>query len=387
MNISQILNEEFDKFIDEIVVTGSSIQTYPFEKDPSNDGRYFINVDDDVKNIHVIYQVTFSKTGSQEENAYEIAFKLKNGDYNDINGFGIQFRILATISKIVKELMSVYNPNILRFQPVKAEGERGNRRLSLYMQYVKGGAGEDFDAFVIGDNYKVSVEKRNPSFPLEGEYVDQETIQDVVTQLTVYEGYYETDVVRTDPDYARFSMSSYGDCRINTPHDTKSMISIRKFIDIMFNTPLVRYVQGSKEPNPIYTTPQPAQPSQTGSPDAPIQRITRQQTSGGVMAGTFAHFLQTQIYGNPAYEILDPYFETMKSLNDFEELKQRAKLALNNARTTADRDRLLGIADAVDSMKNLYRQYSAGYGRNNPVNEILNEIEAEVYNLLKESTN
>lgn len=55
----------------------------------------------------------------------------------------------------------------------------------------------------------------------------------------------------------------------------------------------------------------------------------------------------------------------MKSLNDFEELKERAKLALNNARTTADRDRLLGIVDAVDSMKNLYRQYSSGYGRDN----------------------
>lgn len=77
----------------------------------------------------------------------------------------------------------------------------------------------------------------------------------------------------------------------------------------------------------------------------------------------------------------------MKSLNDFEELKERAKLALNNARTTADRDRLLGIVDAVDSMKNLYRQYSSGYGRDNPVNEILNEIETEVNNLLRESAN
>jgi len=383
MNIKLVVNEEFDKFVDEIITTNSSIQTYPYEKDPNSEGRYFINVDDDIKNVHVIYQVSFSRTGTEEENAYEIAFKLKNGDYNDINGFGIQFRILATISKIVKDLMSVYNPNILRFQPIKAEGEKGNRRLNLYMQYVKGGAGEDFDAFIIGNNYKVSVEKRHPSFPLEGEYVDQETIQDIVTQLTVYNGYYETDVVKTDPDYARFSMSDYGDCRINTPNNTKSMISIRKFVDIMFNTPLVRYVQGSKEPNPIYTTPQPAQVA--GSPDAPIQRVSRQQSGDGVMAGTFAHFLQSQVYGNPAYDILDPYFETMKSLNDFEELKQKAKFALNNARTTIDRERLLGIIDAVDSMKNLYRQYSGGYGRNNPVNEILNELEENLKELLNEN--
>ena len=76
---------------------------------------------------------------------------------------GVQFRLLATITKIVKEQVAIYDPNILTFQPVKESGESGNRRLSLYMNYVKGGAGEDFDAFILGNKQKVNVEKRNPS--------------------------------------------------------------------------------------------------------------------------------------------------------------------------------------------------------------------------------
>lgn len=376
MNIKDVINEELDGFISEILTTGTGIKTYDYTEE--SEGRFHVHIAEPATAnraaIDSTFLVSFGSTGKEEERAYSIAFKPLHGNYSDKTGFGVQFRLLATISKIVKELIPRYNPNILTFQPVKEEGERGNRRLNLYMQYVKGGAGEDFDAFVIGDNYIVNVEKRHPSFPLKGDYVDQETIQDIVTQLSLYGGYYVTDLSQDDPDYAKFTISSYGEGRITRSgrgsNEGVSTHSMRKLVDEIFTTEFVKYVHGSREPKPVMrpTTPQ-------AGGEVPIQRVSRSQTQGTAMAGSFGHFLQTQIYGNPEFEILDPYFETMKSFSDFQQLKERANLAQHNARTAADRERLQGIADAVDSMKELYGQYTNSYGRgSNPINETLDEL-------------
>jgi len=380
MNINDIINEESQYVIDEILTGADSrIKTYPYREE--SQGNFIIDVDDDQKDIHVKYQVTFSLVGNANEKVYSIAFKLKGGEYSDMTGFGIQFRILATISKIVKEQVAIYDPNVLTFQPVKASGEKGNRRMSLYLQYVKGGAGEDFDAFIIGNKEKVNVEKRNPSFPIVNGYQDVETIQDIVTQVTYYGGHYQTDLHSSDPDFEKFSSSQWGGFFKQGSREGSYELtnSARRFVDWMFSYDDLVYVQGNNEPNP-YDVPNEPTTRQTGV-DAPIQRVGG-DTSHTVtaMMGTFEHFLQSEIYGNPEFEILEPFYETVKTLNDFSELRSRANTNLSVVRSSAQAERLREIIEAIDNLKRKYGEYSQRYGMNE--NEILNEVEKNLLDLI-----
>jgi hypothetical protein len=247
----------------------------------------------------------------------------------------------------------------------------------LYMQYVRGGAGTDWDAFIIGDNYKVNVEKRNPSFPIVNGYQDQETIQEIVTQCSVYKGYFEADEVsRNSDDYQKFSMTTYGDFRIDSKNnDVKGTLSARRFVDMIFSNPFVKYVEGTGEAHPL---PRPA--TTTPSGEVPIEPVRRSGQQTQAMMGTFPHFLQTQVYGNPDYTILDPYFDTVKELGDFEALADRASIAASRARNAADVERLNGIVAAVTALKTHYSQYRRQYGVNESLN-VLNEIEKSLLEL------
>lgn len=378
MNIKDIIYEETQHAIKEIVTGADSrIPTYNYHQ--ASEGRFVIDVDEPQKNIHTKFDVTFSPEGNPEEKAYSIAFKQQGGDYSQKTGFGVQFRILATITKIVKEQVAIRDPNVLTFQPVKEAGESGNRRMSLYMQYVKGGAGEDFDSFIIGNKQKVNVEKRNPSFPIENGYQDPEIIQDIITQLSVYGGHYQTDLYPNDPDFEKFSMTPWGAMYMESNRNgRKGTVSARRFVDWMFSVPDLLYVQGAHEPEPYEV---PAEPTQRG--EVPIQRVSGAGHTATAMVGTFQHFLQTSVYGNPEYEILEPFFETIKSMGDFSELRSRANHGLSAARSNADVERLREIIRAIDLLKQNYNDYASRYGTS-PMdeNQILNEVEKNLLDLL-----
>jgi len=380
MNINDIINEETEKLVKEIATGADSrIPTYQYHK--ASEGRFVIDVNEPQKNIRANFDVTFSPEGNREEKAYSIAFKESGGNYSEKTGMGVQFRLLATITKIVKEQVAIYDPNILTFQPVKESGESGNRRLSLYMNYVKGGAGEDFDAFILGNKQKVNVEKRNPSFEIKNGYQEPQIIQDIITQLSVYNGYYQTDLYPDDPDYEKFGISSWGGMYMQSKKEgTVSTMSARRLVDWMFSIPDLVYIQGSNEPEPYEVPREPRR--DTGTVDAPIQRVTQPQEPTA-MIGTFQYFLQSEIYGNPEYEILEPFFETVKSYNDFLELRSRAQAGLNVARTTSDSERLREIINAIDNLKRNYNEYADRYGSNVNEDEILNEVELKLLELLK----
>jgi hypothetical protein len=381
MNIQDIINEETQHLMREIVTGGDSrIPTYSYQQ--ASEGRFVIDVDEPQKNIRANFDVSFSPEGNRDEKAYSIAFKPSGGNYSDKTGMGVQFRLLATITKIIKEQVAVHNPNILTFQPVKEHNESGNRRLSLYMQYVKGGAGEDFDAFIIGGDRKVNVEKRNPSFPIENGYQDPETIQDILTQLSVYGGYYQTDLYPNDPDYEKFSMTSWGGFHAESNRNgRRGTVSARRFVDWMFSAEDLSYVQGQHEPEPYQV---PREPTTTGV-DAPIQRVGGDSHTATAMVGTFQYFLQTQVYGNPEYEILEPFFETVKSIGDFNELRSRASHGLSAARSSADTERLTEIIRAIDQLKREHQDYAERYGTSAvDENQILNEVEEYLLELLSE---
>ncbi len=383
MDIVQVINEEFDNFMNEIEVT-ERIPTYPFEA--ITDDRYRVHVKEPDKNIDVNYMVAIGRSSS-EENAYGLSFKVEGGDYYDVKNFGVQFRLLATISKVVKDFMSKHDVDVLRFQPVKKTGSqlKGGRsdhqRMMLYMNYVKAGAGNEYDAFIIGDNQIVNVESRNPkSYTLQTPDTDAETIQDIVTQLSKYEGKYVTDLPPYDPDSAEFGMSSWGDFYVKyADGEYKKFQSARKFVDELINTPLVKYKRGAKDPSP--RVPVTARLGGQAAPDvrdAPIQPVVRRAPSEAPI-GSFPHFMQTEIYGNRAYDVLNPYFESVKTLNDFQLLRERTRHAMQTARTSEDRDRLSNISNAIDSLLHLYDQYNRRHQNPTPRMEesldILNEIE------------
>jgi len=380
MNIKDIITEETQLALKEIVTGADSrIPTYNYQQ--ASEGRFTIDVEEPQKGISTKFDVTFSPEGNTEEKAFSIAFKQQGNDYSQKTGFGVQFRILATITKIVKEQVAIHDPNILTFQPVKEGGEKGNRRMSLYMQYVKGGAGEDFDSFIIGDKVKVNVEKHNPSFEIVNGYQEPETIQDIITQLSVYGGHYQTDLYPTDPDFQKFGMSTWGGMYIESQNQrTRSTGSARRFVDWMFSIPDLTYVQGANEAEP-YQEPT-AEPTPRGV-DAPIQRVSGTDTATA-MVGTFQYFLQTEIYGNPDFDILEPFFETIKSIGDFNELRSRASHGLSAARSSTDSERLTEIIAAIDNLKQKYNDYSTRYGTSGvDENQILNEVEKNLLDLIQ----
>jgi hypothetical protein len=396
MNVHDIINEEFDKFLNEI--EPSQLKTFPFEKISSNNEgtQYKIKIEIPEKQINTAMIVYLSQF-SNEYKGYGISFKESGGNYSDKTGFGIQFSLLSTISKIVTEFVGENNPNILSFQPVQKESDRSNpnkktspyQRLLLYLRFIKTGAGQDFDAFVLGNNYKVSVEKKNPSFPIENGYQDQETIQDILTQLSVYMGYYEADVPKTDRDYMKFTMTDFGGMNISTPNGYTSVVSVRKFVDEMISVPNLTYVYGTKEPVEIspeereQQLQRQRQQGQQPQGQRAVQPVRRDSQATNANIGSFMHFLQNHIYGQPEFEPLDPYFETTKNMNDFTELRNRANNSLSNARTDNDRQRLLGIVDAVDRLDNTYQRYQTQYGVNDMSENILTEVEENLMELFK----
>lgn len=389
MDINEILNEETQHVIDEHIQslveevrTGvSTVPTYPYTK--QSEGVYIIRIDDDEKDIHTNFEVTFGQEGNRDEKIYSISFKEEGGSYAGKTGMGIQFRILSTITKIITELVNIYQPNVLTFTPVKEEGKQVNRRLMLYMRYVKAGAGEDFDSFIFGNQVKVNVEKRTPSFPIENGYQEPEMIQDIVTELSLYNGHYETgDVPRNDPNFMIFQMQSFGGMQVRGA-ENKSTGSARRFVDWMLDEADLKYVQGSREAQPyqVPTQQQPQAAQQPSVSQAPIQRVSRVEPDAGI--GSFMHFMQTEIYGMPQYDALEAYYETAKSIEDWSELKDRARQSVMGlgSNDTANRDRLQDIIRAIDMLESGYGVYRDRYGEE--VHEVLNEVEDALNDLLK----
>jgi len=378
MNIIDIINNEAEELLLEIVTTGDSIQTFEYYKE--TDGLYVVKVVVPEKNINTEFTVSFQPVGQTEERAVNLAFKERGGSYNAQTGFGVQFRTLATVTKIVKDAVTENNINIIQFQPVSSSGDRnGNRRMKLYLQYVKGGAGEDFDVFLFGGDHSASVEKRNPSFGIENGYVEPQQIQDIITQLTVYKGHYETDhLYERDPEFVKFGIRSNDTMIMQNSGGNKTTRSARRFIDWMLSEPDINYVQGYAEPERV-DVPQRQRGQSQSQRDyqAPVQRITQPQQPEGEI-GTFLHFLNTEVYGMPAYEILNPYFERIKDLDGFEELRNMANISISRANNTADLPRLQGIVEAIEKLRNSFSDYQ----QRHDVNETLNEIEANIKDLL-----
>lgn len=390
MNILEIINEEFSGFLNE--VTPRNVHAYPYTK--IRDTKYVIRIDDDEKDVHTNYEVVFSPSGNADEKVVGLSFDEQGGSYV-INDFGIQFRILATVTKIVNDMVRDTNPDIITFSPLKqgrkinpktgrVKNVNPNQRLQLYMNYVKEGAGEDFDAFIIGDADRVQIERKNPSFGIENGYVDPESVQDVVTQLSKYKGYYESgDVSPNDPNYIKFDanhgtlMMSKGGQRVKTTR------SIRRFVDWMMGYPELNYVPGHADPDRDAYTPSQQQQRSDEPVDRPVRRVgsTPERPSGQAMIGSFEYFLQNNVYGIDRYAALNDYYEGFKTLYDFKDLRSRAEDTIASGIQPQEHARLQEVIDAINMLEREFQDFAREHGTE--VNETLNEIEASLKELMK----
>lgn len=395
-NIDDIINEEFDALVAELAeASGGGVGIEPFNyRKTSEDGmRWEVDVvvperkDRDGNTTpekQVVFEVTFGNAKRNGETIVSIAFAQKGGSHSTKTGFGVQFKLLATITQIVKEVAGQYNPDIFRFSPVKetdVDPSKGNRRMMLYLRYVESGAGEDYDGFILGDDLSVSVEKKDPSFPISNGYQPKEEIQEVLTQLSKYQGSYESVLPRNDPDYVEYRMSDYGEMYELSSEGRKTTYSARRFYDWMLDDPTIRYVDGAKDPNRSAEPANYSRPAAatTNEPvDAPIQRINDPMARhGNAEAGTFEHFMQNEVYGNPRYEALEPFYNNIKDMATFEALKASSERELWNA-PEGERPRLQGIIDAINKLKQAHDRYN----RSNTVNETLNNIVDNLNELL-----
>jgi hypothetical protein len=89
--------------------------------------------------------------------------------------------------------------------------------------------------------------------------------------------------------------------------------------------------------------------------------------------------METEIYGQPQYDVLEAYYETAKTLESWSELQDMARQSMMplSPNDTANRDRLQSIITAVDMLLARYREYRE------ETNEILNEVEDVLNELLK----
>lgn len=388
MDISEIINEETQHVIEqhihslaEEVRTGrSTVPTYPYTE--RSEGRYVIRIDDEDRDIHTNFEVGFGRQGDTDERVYSIAFNQEGRSHSNKTGMGIQFRILSTITKIVTELVARYDPNVLTFTPIREEAEErtnkrdtNNRRLMLYMRYVNTGAGDNFDSFIFGNEVKVNVEKKDPSFPIDNGYQDPDVIQQIITDLSLHEGRYETGNIQPgDTNYLSFRIEHFGGMLVRGA-ENKRTGSARRFVDWMLDEPDLVFVSASA-PRPSRTQ-QPAQPSIS---QQPIEPIVRTEPQAGI--GSFMYFMQTEIYGYPQYDVLETYYERAKSIEDYTELRDMATERVRGLNPNdANHERLQEIISAIDRLENGYREYRDRYG--DEVNEVLNEVEETLIELLK----
>jgi hypothetical protein len=393
MNLDNIINEELDAIISELAEAAGtgSIETFNYRQASSDKLLWEVDVvvpervdksGNTTPQSEHVFIVSFSISDRNGEKAMSIAFNRKGRGHHEKTGFGVQFKLLATITKIVQEVAERYNPDIFRFSPVKEDDtSKGNRRMMLYLRYVKSGAGADYDGFIIGNDAHVSVEKKDPSFPIRNGYQPTEDIQDVVTQLSKYRGEYQSILPPNDPDYAVYRISEYGEMSEQGLGSRKTTISARRFYDWMIDDPAIRYVAGYADPDRSGEPEVISRPDSTSTNepvDAPIQRINDpMERHGRAPEGTFGHFMQNQVYGAPRYQALEPFYNNVKDLQGFEELKANIERQMWNA-DDQNRARLQDIINTIDRLTMAYTQYE----RSNRVNETLNRIVNNLNELL-----
>lgn len=121
-----------------------NLPPYPFKLDDisyNEVNAYFDTEDGDE------YVVMFNLT-DRIKKIWEMQFGVAGGTPGDVINKGRMGKIMSTMIKITNAFIDKYQPNIIKFEPVKSKGEDDKSRLNLYMAYINKNMRPDYKVYV-----------------------------------------------------------------------------------------------------------------------------------------------------------------------------------------------------------------------------------------------
>ena len=134
MDIKKVINEEIENVgfatFDMLKEVGEgTAQPYDWYEEPYVEGNYgyfFRTQDGDV------YEVQMQDIG----NYWNIDFKTKQGNFEDVINKGRFWQVMATLAEIVRDFIQKVNPDVMRVSPAKNR-KSDMRRHNIYKQYFE----------------------------------------------------------------------------------------------------------------------------------------------------------------------------------------------------------------------------------------------------------
>jgi hypothetical protein len=141
--LKQIIKEELSKIIGEIGEATSNPYSYKLTYEDGNnedEGYYTYEFE---TNSGTKYEVSVKlsttyreKSGGKNTKEIVVAFKTKNGEYEDVTQENDSYRIMATVIQIVKDyLKETPDVDIIEFSPAKSK-DNDSRRENMYKAYI-----------------------------------------------------------------------------------------------------------------------------------------------------------------------------------------------------------------------------------------------------------
>lgn len=99
-----------------------------------------------------IYEIQMQDIG----NYWNIDFKTRNGEFEDVVNKGRFFAVMATIGQIIKDFLDKVKPEIVRISPAK-NSNADQRRLNIYKRYFEKQLPRDYE--VLADGKYIYIQK------------------------------------------------------------------------------------------------------------------------------------------------------------------------------------------------------------------------------------
>ena len=133
--LKQIIKEELNKIIGEIGEATSNPYSYKLTYEDEGRKKYAFETNSGTK-----YEVSVLKrlkqSGGKNTKEIVVAFKTKDGEYEDVTQENDSYRIMATVVQIVKDyLEETPDVDTIAFSPAKSK-DNDSRRENMYKAYI-----------------------------------------------------------------------------------------------------------------------------------------------------------------------------------------------------------------------------------------------------------
>lgn len=112
----------------------ANLQPYSFEySDTGESLDYYFTTDEDIR--YVAQFETFDEFQGHPMTSF--FFKTENGTSDEVVNKGEVFKVMSTITAIIKDYVERLDPMTIEFSPSKSKGANDMRRAKLYVAFIK----------------------------------------------------------------------------------------------------------------------------------------------------------------------------------------------------------------------------------------------------------